>query len=129
MNEQERKDVTLAYVEALNRHDMNALSDIITFDHKFVDLDGEVRRNRTSVMSGWEAFFRMSPTYGVHIWDILSADDSVLLTGRATSKDNSMTRSEEFDRKLLFRSKVRGGKVAEWVVMKDTPNNRRKLRD
>ncbi len=128
MTDQEKKDVTLNYIETLNRHDLEGLSQIITFDHKFSGVDGEVRQNRRSVMSGWEAFFKMCPDYCVHVSDFLEVGEDVILTGRTSSGQPSKARSEEFDQKLLFKSSLRGGKVSEWIVLKDTPHNRKKLR-
>jgi ketosteroid isomerase-like protein len=54
-------EVGLAFVDAINRHDVGALVTLMTEDHCFVDGLGQVVGGREQMKNGWIGYFRMVP--------------------------------------------------------------------
>jgi ketosteroid isomerase-like protein len=54
-------EVGLAFVDAINRHDVEALVTLMTEDHCFVDGLGQVVRVREQMKNGWIGYFGWVP--------------------------------------------------------------------
>lgn len=71
------------FVAAINRHDVKALTALMTPDHLFVDSVGNRVQGATSMEAGWRSYFRMCPDYRVQIDDVISESGTVLAVGEA----------------------------------------------
>lgn len=127
MNKMTQTDTVLALVEAINRHNSKDISSLIAFDHRFTDIKGESLTNRNNVASAWNSYFNINPSYCIHVSEILSEKDKIVLRVKTTSHSKK-PRHQEFKKTLLFAAKVRGTKVSELALYKDTPNNIKKLK-
>ena len=61
------ESVAHAFVRAINRQDADALADLMTAEHRFIDGLGNVAEGREKMRAGWSAYFRMVPDYTVAI--------------------------------------------------------------
>ena len=70
--------VAQAFIRAINRQDVEALSDLITDRYRFTDSLGNIVEGRTKMRAGWAGYFRMIPGYTIAVasWP----DLSILLT-------------------------------------------------
>ena len=127
MNQMTQTDTVLAFVEAINRHNIDDISSLIAFDHKFTDIKGNSLKNRKNVLSAWSSYFNINPSYCIHVSEILSDNGAVVLRAKTTSHSKT-PRHQEFKKTLLLSAKVRGNKVSEWALHKDTPVNLSKLK-
>ena len=57
----------LAFVDAINRHDVDALVALMTEDHCFVDGLGQVLRGREQMTNGWIGYFGWFPDYSIKL--------------------------------------------------------------
>ena len=71
------------FVAAINGHDVDALTSLMTPDHLFVDSMGNRVQGGESMRAGWRGYFAMCPDYWIQIRTVLSERDTVLATGEA----------------------------------------------
>ena len=114
--------VVLAFNDAITRQDLTSLSQLMTDDHAFIDSDDNVLRGRERVLDAWSGFFDAFPDYR-NVWtSLISADDLLIAIGRSVCASEP-----RLDGPAIWTAKTRGGRVAEWRVSDDTPENRARL--
>lgn len=75
-------EIAQKFVEAINTHDTDGLTKLMSSDHVFVDSLGN-RTPASAMRSGWQGYFTMVPDYWIKVDQIVSAGDAVLLCGSA----------------------------------------------
>jgi len=55
--------VALAFIAAINRHDVDELAGLMTPGHNFVDSLGNVVEGREKMRAGWAGYFGTVPDY------------------------------------------------------------------
>jgi ketosteroid isomerase-like protein len=114
--------VVVAFNEAINRRDLDALAELMTDDHRFVDSAGSVVAGKDEVLAAWEGFFESFPDYRNDWGEVTSSDAVVTATGRSVCSNEPA-----LDGPAIWTARTSGGKVSEWRVHEDTPANRRRL--
>jgi limonene-1,2-epoxide hydrolase len=103
------------FVTAMNDHDVDGLSRLMTADHLFVDSMGNRVQGTTSMERGWHGYFTMCSDYWVRIDTSVCEGDKVLAVGKAGGTiDNIVWRTP-----AAWPSVIRGGLVSEWRVFAD----------
>jgi hypothetical protein len=83
MSAMSRTGVFEQFVAAINGHDIDDLTSLMTQDHLFVDSMGNRIQGAESMQAGWRGYFVMCPDYWIQIRTVLSERDTVLATGEA----------------------------------------------
>jgi len=113
------RKVVLAFVDAINAHDLSALADVMTADHTFIDAHGNQVTGRESMLAGWRGYFEWFPDYQIEVDDIFERDNEFAMFGFAGGSFKG-----DADRKwrlpAAWRSVVRDGRIATWQVVADT---------
>ena len=116
------RETVLAFIQAINRHEIATLTNLMTTDHEFVDsLDGTVR-GKDAMRQAWVAYFFMIPDYTITVLDVLAQGDAVVVTGRAAGTvgaHGALPAANRWEIPLAIRADVRDGKVARWQVFAD----------
>lgn len=118
------------FVAAINRHDPDALADLMAARHRFVDSLGSVVEDREAMRLGWRAYFGMFPDYHIEIRGVASAAGTVLLTGVASGTyagGRKPLSERRWSVPAAWRCRVVRGRVAEWQVYADNDPVRRIL--
>jgi len=124
-----RFDIAFRFVECINRLDLVGLSDLMTDDHKFVDLAGDSLIGREAMKEAWREYMSRFPDYMIHISEVFEIDNEVVLVGRTTGSHLQIPRSEEFaGGTLIWVAIIEDDKIAEWRLYYDTPANRETLK-
>jgi ketosteroid isomerase-like protein len=76
-------EAVLAFFDAINRHDSDALAALMTEDHIFIDSLGASVRGGEKIPAGWRAYFAMCPDYRVSNEDIFHTGNIVAAFGYA----------------------------------------------
>jgi uncharacterized protein (TIGR02246 family) len=116
------RNLVLAFNEAINRRDLDALADLMTDDHTFVDSAGSVLAGKEAVLAAWEGFFESFPDYRNDWSEVTATDVAVTATGRSHCSNEPA-----LDGPALWTARTSSGKVSEWRVHEDTPANRRRV--
>src|SRR6478672_7174065 len=113
------KETALAFIEAINAHDVNRLGELMGDDHKFVDPYGSEVTGRETMLAGWRGYFEWFPDYRIEVNDIFERQSEFGMFGFATGsfKGNA-------DRKwrlpAAWKAVVRDHRIASWQVVADT---------
>ncbi len=103
------------FVAAINRHDIEDLTSLMSTDHLFVDSLGNRVQGAESMRTGWRGYFAMCPDYWIRVQNILSNQETVLATGEAGGTIDSTA----WQTPAAWQAIVRGGRVSEWRVFAD----------
>ncbi len=120
--------VALRYVNEINRHDVAALSALMSPDFRFVDGLGQEVRGKDRMREAWTSYFALFPDYRISVRDHLTLGPVVALFGTASGTYAVGTELPVHNRwsvPAAWRAVVREGLVVEWQVYADNEPVRR----
>ena len=123
-------DTVLAFIQAINNHEVGSLTKLMTADHEFVDSLGVVERGRDSMRKAWIAYFFMIPDYTIEITGIFPLGESVAVTGTASGTvavRGKLPEANHWAMPMAVRAEVHDGLVSRWQVFADNDPVRRIL--
>jgi ketosteroid isomerase-like protein len=124
------ESVAHAFVRAINRQDVNALIELMTADHRFIDSLGNVAEGLETMRTGWTAYFKIVPDYSVAIEETFADGPVVAMLGVAEgtyTHDGQMKPENRWTTPTAFRARIEGQKVAEWRVYCDNEPIRQRV--
>ena len=125
---QSPESVVLAFVNAINRQDVDALMEMIAPEHRFVDSLGSMVEGREKMRAGWRAYFDMVPDYKIAVEETYRDGSVVVMLGEARgtfAPDGKMRAENRWRTPAAFRALVEKGKFNEWRVFADNEPIRR----
>jgi ketosteroid isomerase-like protein len=114
--------VAQAFVRAINRQDVDRLTELMSPAHRFIDALGNVVEGRDKMRGGWAAYFRMVPDYTLAIEEYYPADPVVVMLGIASgtyTRDGQLQPQHRWQTPVAIRALVEDGLVSEWRVYAD----------
>jgi ketosteroid isomerase-like protein len=115
--------VVARFIEAINRHDVGALMDLLTDDHRFIDSSGSVVTGTETLRGAWNDYFVWFPNYEVAVKTTMTDGDTVALFGQAGgtfSRGRGTVGDNTWLVPAAWRAVVREGRIATWQVYCDT---------
>jgi ketosteroid isomerase-like protein len=113
------KETVLAFVDAINGHDVDRLGELMTDGHTFIDPHGNKVTGREQMLAGWRGYFEWFPDYHIQVNDIFERESEFAMFGFARGAFKGSA-----DRKWLipaaWKVVVRDGQIALWQVVADT---------
>ena len=125
------ESVAQDFVRAINRHDVEAMAELMTVGHRFIDSMGQIIQGREQVRTCWVGYFRMVPDYSIAIEETLCRRPVVLMVGVAKgtyTADGWLREENGWKTPAAFRASIKDGKVAEWRVYADNEPMRQRMR-
>jgi len=122
------EEIVLAFVDCINRHDVNGLCNLMTDDHLFIDSAGAKVQGREEMRKAWVGYFYMIPDYAIEVKAAMQKDSVVGLFGttRGTyAAGKPLQDRNRWELPASWRAVVRDGKIAEWQVYADNEPVRR----
>lgn len=127
-------EVIEQFVAAINAHDVERLTSLMTADHRFIDSLGTVTEGRDAMREGWKFYFSMVADYAIEVSHSFMAKnggaESVLVgvaSGSYWSKGEKRPNSA-WRTPSALRAVVRDGQIAEWQVYADNEPIREQMR-
>jgi uncharacterized protein (TIGR02246 family) len=113
------RQIILAFIEAINAGDVDALSQLMTDDHAFIDAHGNEVTGREQMTAGWRGYFEWFPDYRIEVTDIFENGEEFALYGFA---GGSFKGNPEAAWRLpaAWKAIVEDGRIARWQVYADT---------
>lgn len=108
----------LRFNERINARDLSGLAALMTEDHTFIDIPGEVHEGREKMTLGWFDFFRNYPDYRNNFTRIELRGDLAVMLGFSECSHGPL------DGPAIWTARVKDGLISEWRVYEDTPINR-----
>src|SRR6266404_4730038 len=108
-----------AFIDCINAHDVEALGELMSDDHRFIDAHGSESIGRDKMIAGWRGYFEWFPDYSIEVNEIFEQGDSFAMFGssRGSFKGKS---DKSWCLPAAWKSVVKAGRVALWQVFVDT---------
>jgi ketosteroid isomerase-like protein len=71
--------VVLAFNEAINGRDLDALAELMTESHRFIDSAGATVDGKSACVEAWRGFFETFPDYRNHFDDLADVGNGVVV--------------------------------------------------
>ena len=116
------RETVLAFIQAINRHEVGTLTKLMASDHEFVDSLGVAARGRDEMRKAWIAYFFMIPDYTITPLDVFAEGNVVAVTGRAAGTvavSGALPAENRWEIPLALRAEVRDGLISRWQVFAD----------
>jgi len=124
-------EIAKRFVDAINAHDVDGLTKLMSSDHVLVDSLGK-KFPASALRSGWQQYFTMVPDYWIKVDQIVSEGTVIFLCGSAggtfTPKGGTINPENRWKTPAVWRALIKNGKVAEWRVYCDNEPIREKMR-
>ncbi|HLG13439.1 MAG TPA: nuclear transport factor 2 family protein [Blastocatellia bacterium] len=121
-------EVFASFIDRINAHDVDALSEMMTDDHLFVDSLGRSSRGREAMKEAWDAYFRLFPDYAIACEETIGRAELVVGIGAARgtySAAGLLFPDNSWEIPAAWKAIVEDGRVAEWRVYADNDPVRR----
>ena len=115
-------EITLQFMDAINRHDADTLAASMTDDHVFTDSLGNAVRGRDKMKGGWQGYFAFCPDYWVTHEAIFGEGSSVAVFGAAggtIAANGKLPHENKWRTPAAWLAIVENGLVKEWRVYAD----------
>jgi ketosteroid isomerase-like protein len=118
----ESVEVVIRFVTAINTHNINLISDMMTNDHTFTDSIGHVYKGKDVMIKGWTNYLDMFPDYKIEADEIYCDSNKVLFTGKASGTyiiDGKLSEKNHWEIIAVWRAVVEEDKIKQWQVFGD----------
>lgn len=115
-------DTVLAFVQAINRHEIATITNLMTPDHVFVDSLGAVVSGAGRMREAWIAYFFMIPDYSIEVTGLFPQGGRIAITGRASGTvavGGELPPANRWEIPMAAEAEVRDGRIARWQVFAD----------
>src|SRR6266567_9302353 len=112
----------LAFVAAINAHDVEALVALMTDDHIFIDAFGESWQGRDTMRRAWKGYLAWFPDYKITVEETFVNHDTVVMLGKAAGTfavDGQLPAENHWELPAAWKAVVRDGQVSHWQVYAD----------
>jgi len=113
------KETILAFLEAINAHNVDSLAELMTDDHTFVDPYGSEITGREPMLAGWRGYFEWFPNYQIEVDDIFENNNEFGMFGFAGGSFKGDA-DRNWRPPAAWKAIVRDGQIALWQVFADT---------
>jgi len=113
------EDVARRFVDAINRHYIEAICELMTEDHRFIDSGEGIVEGREEMKEGWVGYFKMVPDYLINVSEVFASGNTVVLLGKASgtyTTDGGLKPENHWETPAAWRAVVSGERIREWQV-------------
>ena len=124
------ESVAQGFVRAINRQDVDALAELMTAEHRFIDSLGNTSKGRDKMRASWASYFRMVPDFTLTIEETFTDGPVVVMLGIAQgtyTPDGQLKAENRWSTPAAFRAFIEDRKVAEWRVYCDNEPIRQRI--
>ena len=117
----EQVEVVIRFITAINSHNIDLLSELMSDDHKFTDSLGSIYRGKELMTRGWINYLKMFPDYKIDIDEIYNVENKIMFTGKArgTYGGDKSIKENYWEINAAWRALVINNKIKEWQVFGD----------
>jgi ketosteroid isomerase-like protein len=115
-------ETLLAFIQAINRHEIGSLTNLMTPDFEFVDSLGVRSSGRDQMRQAWIAYFFMIPDYRIEVEGVFSQGTSVVVTGKASGTvavRGELPSANTWEIPIAAQAEVCEERVSRWQVFAD----------
>jgi ketosteroid isomerase-like protein len=114
-------EVVIRFITAINSHNIDLISEMVSDDHKFTDSQGSIYRGKELMTRGWTNYLQMFPDYKIDIDEIYNEGNKIMFTGKAsgTFGTDKSIKENHWEINAAWRVLVVSDKIKEWQVFGD----------
>ena len=115
-------ETVLRFLELINHHDADNLSEMMTEDHVFIDSLGQAVRGREEIRKAWRGYYTLCPNYWISHEEIFQHGNLVAVFGAAggtISEDGKLPAGNKWRTPAAWLAEVNGSLIKEWRVYAD----------
>ena len=112
----------MAFIDAINKHSVGLISDLITVDHVLVDSLGATLQGKEAIRNAWIGYFYLVPDFVIHCDMVFEEGATVAMFGSAEGTCRVGVRidpSNHWSMPSAWLATIREGGVARWQVFAD----------
>lgn len=114
------KEIVLAFVNAINDHDVDKICELMTDDHIFIDGSGGQHTGKTGMKEGWQNYYQLFPDYNIQITDVIEDNSIIGLFGYASGSYKNINIETNFWKTpAAWKAIVKNKKIMHWQVYCD----------
>lgn len=117
------KQVIYDFADAINQHNVQKISSLMTDDHTFTDSHGNKGEGKDKMKAGWAGYFQWFPDYKIEITDLFESGDHFAAFGFAEGTLKGLKTDNDANYWRLpaaWQAIVEDGKIKLWQVYADT---------
>jgi uncharacterized protein (TIGR02246 family) len=125
------REVVVAFVEAINRGDVEGIAGLMARDHLFIDSLGKDVRGQKAMRQARVGYFKIVPDCKIEVEETVVNGQTVILlahAGGTYSSDGTLDRANRWRVPAAWRAVVEEDRVAVWQVFADNEPIRRIMR-
>jgi limonene-1,2-epoxide hydrolase len=122
MERESNKSIVISFVKAINDHDVNAIVNLMSDDHIFIDAMDNKSVGKKGMKEAWDRYYELFPDYLIEISDIIESESVIGLFGyvNATYKNLTNELNSNFWRiPASWKAIVENNKIKHWQVYCD----------
>ncbi|MCB0832656.1 MAG: nuclear transport factor 2 family protein [Bacteroidetes bacterium] len=115
-------DLTKAFIDRINTHDVNGLIQMMSEDHTFIDSIGSVVHGRKELERAWTGYFRLFPDYKITVKDIFGEGNKVAVFGTAAatySPSGHLYPDHHWEIPAAWEAQVHNRLISHWAIFAD----------
>jgi ketosteroid isomerase-like protein len=115
-------ETVLLFLERINQHKPDALAELMTDDHVFIDSLGHSVSGREKMRQGWRSYYEFCPDYWISHEEIFQAGDRVAVFGSAggtIADQGKLPQENKWRISAAWLAIVENRLVKEWRVYAD----------
>ena len=113
-----------AFVDAINRRDLDGLAALLSDDHRLEVFDEPPLEGKPANIDAWRGYLDSYPSYVITSHQAAERDGVVAILGHTTGSHLGLPDEEEQALTLIWLAHVDDGRVTRWRLIEDTPANR-----
>jgi ketosteroid isomerase-like protein len=114
--------ITLEFVDAINKADIDKICSLMTVDHIFIDSQDNRATGKENMKKAWAEYFKMFPDYKIEIENILEKSSLVCLFGYASGTYRNLqneNNSNHWRIPAAWKAIVCNNQIKQWQVYAD----------
>lgn len=108
-----------AFVDAINAGDVDALGELMSVDHTFIDAHGNEVVGREKMLAGWRGYFEWFPDYEIEVTQIFENGEEFGLFGYGGGSFKGKP-ERRWRLPAAWKAVVKNQRVTLWQVYADT---------
>ncbi|GLC78545.1 nuclear transport factor 2 family protein [Lacrimispora brassicae] len=117
------KDTVLAYVKAINEHNIEKIYALMADDYIFIDTYDSKVHGKDTMKKGWIGYFEWFPDYLIEATDIFVDDETVAIVGYASATYQGIKTPDDknfWKLPAAWKAVVKNDKILHWQVICDS---------
>ncbi|MBN1967071.1 MAG: nuclear transport factor 2 family protein [Anaerolineae bacterium] len=119
----EAENIVLAFIDAINSHDVEAICALMTRDHVYVDAANDRFQGIGMMAAVWDGLFRWFPDYEIRVEQMIYQTDKVAVFGSLSGTyavRGELDASRFWEVPAAWKAVIHDNHVREWRAYNDT---------